>query len=244
MMLRSDLDKVHRCRSIRFTLNGKETTASYEPGMHLLEVLREECGVVSAKNGCAPEGACGCCLVMIDGTPGALLPAEAGADGRPRRRDARRASRGDAAVHERGVRARGRRPVRLLHSRASSSARHRSSSRARPTIAARSQRRSTAISAAAPATGASSTRSRPPARRAANGGQLPRTEPRRHSFFGEEFGLRRNPGVRRTATATARNGHGIGQSIVAPRRRWSRRSARSRSSTTCACPACCTARWC
>ena len=55
--------------SIRFTLNGKETVASYEPGMHLLEVLREECGIISAKNGCAPEGACGCCLVTIDGTP-------------------------------------------------------------------------------------------------------------------------------------------------------------------------------
>jgi len=54
---------------VRFTLNGKETVASYEPGMHLLEVLREECGIVSAKNGCAPEGACGCCLVTIDGTP-------------------------------------------------------------------------------------------------------------------------------------------------------------------------------
>ena len=37
--------------------------------MHLLEVLREECGIISAKNGCAPEGACGCCLVTIDGTP-------------------------------------------------------------------------------------------------------------------------------------------------------------------------------
>ena len=55
--------------TIRFTLNGTPTHASYEPGMHLLEVLREECGVVSAKNGCAPEGACGCCLVMIDGRP-------------------------------------------------------------------------------------------------------------------------------------------------------------------------------
>src|SRR4030095_4563996 len=54
---------------IHFTLNGKQTTASYEPGMHLLEVLREECGIVSAKNGCAPEGACGCCLVLIAGTP-------------------------------------------------------------------------------------------------------------------------------------------------------------------------------
>ena len=55
--------------TIQFNLNGKSTEASYEPGMHLLEVLREECGIVSAKNGCAPEGACGCCLVMIDGRP-------------------------------------------------------------------------------------------------------------------------------------------------------------------------------
>jgi xanthine dehydrogenase molybdenum-binding subunit len=54
---------------IRLTLNGNPIEAGYEPGMHLLEVLREECGVVSAKNGCAPEGACGCCLVMIDGRP-------------------------------------------------------------------------------------------------------------------------------------------------------------------------------
>src|SRR5258705_3322114 len=54
---------------ITFKLNGKETEASYEPGMHLLEVLREECGVTSCKNGCAPEGACGCCLVVIDGRP-------------------------------------------------------------------------------------------------------------------------------------------------------------------------------
>ena len=35
----------------------------------MLEVLREDCGIVSAKNGCAPEGACGCCLVQIDGRP-------------------------------------------------------------------------------------------------------------------------------------------------------------------------------
>ena len=112
--------------SIRFTLNGKETDASYEPGMHLLEVLREECGIVSAKNGCAPEGACGCCLVMIDGTPalsclrkpeqmeGHEVVTLEGLPEETRRRDGR------------GVRARGRRPVRLLHSRASSSAPRRS----------------------------------------------------------------------------------------------------------------------
>ena len=53
----------------QFTLNGVPTEANYEPGMHFLEVLREECGIVSAKNGCAPEGTCGCCLILVDGTP-------------------------------------------------------------------------------------------------------------------------------------------------------------------------------
>ena len=54
---------------IDFTLNGKPVTASYEPGMNFLDVLREECDVVSAKNGCAPEGTCGCCTVLVDGRP-------------------------------------------------------------------------------------------------------------------------------------------------------------------------------
>src|SRR3984957_5007010 len=52
-----------------FTLNGNPTTVSYEPGMDFLEVLRAQCGVVSTKNGCAPEGACGCCAVLVDGQP-------------------------------------------------------------------------------------------------------------------------------------------------------------------------------
>jgi selenium-dependent xanthine dehydrogenase len=37
--------------------------------MDFLEVLRDECGVVSPKNGCAPEGSCGCCAVLVDGQP-------------------------------------------------------------------------------------------------------------------------------------------------------------------------------
>jgi selenium-dependent xanthine dehydrogenase len=52
-----------------FTLNGNPTTVSYELGMDFLQVLREECNVVSPKNGCAPEGACGCCAVLVDGQP-------------------------------------------------------------------------------------------------------------------------------------------------------------------------------
>src|ERR1051326_1844233 len=54
---------------ITFTLNGKPTIVSYEPGMHFLEVLREQAGITSAKDGCSPEGTCGCCTVLVNGTP-------------------------------------------------------------------------------------------------------------------------------------------------------------------------------
>jgi xanthine dehydrogenase molybdenum-binding subunit len=54
---------------VRFVLNGRQTEARYEEGMHVLEVLREECGVTSAKDGCAPQGFCGCCTVLVDGRP-------------------------------------------------------------------------------------------------------------------------------------------------------------------------------
>jgi selenium-dependent xanthine dehydrogenase len=55
--------------TVKFTLNGHPANVSYEPGMHFLDILREECGVISAKDGCAPEGTCGCCTVLIDGQP-------------------------------------------------------------------------------------------------------------------------------------------------------------------------------
>ncbi len=35
--------------------------------MSLLELLREELGVRSVKDGCAPEGSCGACTVIVDG---------------------------------------------------------------------------------------------------------------------------------------------------------------------------------
>src|ERR1700736_492735 len=55
--------------NVNFTLNGQATSVTYEPGMHFLEVLREECNIISPKNGCAPEGACGCCAILVDGQP-------------------------------------------------------------------------------------------------------------------------------------------------------------------------------
>jgi aerobic-type carbon monoxide dehydrogenase small subunit (CoxS/CutS family) len=35
----------------------------------LLDALRDHLGVVSAKDGCAPQGQCGCCTVWVDGDP-------------------------------------------------------------------------------------------------------------------------------------------------------------------------------
>ncbi|MGB7053079.1 MAG: 2Fe-2S iron-sulfur cluster-binding protein, partial [Acidimicrobiales bacterium] len=32
-------------------------------------MLRAQCGVRSAKDGCSPQGQCGCCTVWVDGAP-------------------------------------------------------------------------------------------------------------------------------------------------------------------------------
>jgi len=52
---------------ITFTLNGAPFTARADDGMSLMEVLREQAGLISPKNGCAPQGSCGCCTVLVDG---------------------------------------------------------------------------------------------------------------------------------------------------------------------------------
>jgi aerobic-type carbon monoxide dehydrogenase small subunit (CoxS/CutS family) len=54
---------------VRFTCNGQAVTVDAETGESLLSVLRERLGVVSAKDGCAPQGQCGCCTVLVDGEP-------------------------------------------------------------------------------------------------------------------------------------------------------------------------------
>ncbi len=50
-----------------FTLNGRSVSVPLPDGATLLELLREGCGVRSVKDGCAPEGSCGACTVMVDG---------------------------------------------------------------------------------------------------------------------------------------------------------------------------------
>jgi aerobic-type carbon monoxide dehydrogenase small subunit (CoxS/CutS family) len=55
--------------SVRFTLNGAPHEVDPRPGESLLETLRVRCGVTSLKDGCSPQGQCGCCLALIDGNP-------------------------------------------------------------------------------------------------------------------------------------------------------------------------------
>jgi selenium-dependent xanthine dehydrogenase len=50
-----------------FTLNGKPVAAEVAEGESLLALLRDKCGITSAKDGCAPEGSCGACTVLVGG---------------------------------------------------------------------------------------------------------------------------------------------------------------------------------
>jgi xanthine dehydrogenase small subunit len=52
---------------VTFTCNSAAVDVDVEPGESLLSVLRERLGLTSAKDGCAPQGQCGCCTVLVDG---------------------------------------------------------------------------------------------------------------------------------------------------------------------------------
>ena len=51
---------------IQFTLNGQITTYDGDPDLPLMNYLREDRGIISPKDGCAPQAACGCCVVGVD----------------------------------------------------------------------------------------------------------------------------------------------------------------------------------
>ena len=52
--------------TVSFLVNGKEVAVRADHP-HLLAALREELGLISAKDGCAPSGQCGCCTVLVNG---------------------------------------------------------------------------------------------------------------------------------------------------------------------------------
>ncbi len=52
---------------MELTLNGEQVSAEPRADESLLELLRERFGLRSVKDGCAPEGSCGACTVIVDG---------------------------------------------------------------------------------------------------------------------------------------------------------------------------------
>ncbi|MFM7061754.1 MAG: 2Fe-2S iron-sulfur cluster-binding protein [Actinomycetes bacterium] len=52
---------------VSFELDGVEVSVAPDAGETLLTVLRERLGVTDVKDGCAPQGQCGCCTVLVDG---------------------------------------------------------------------------------------------------------------------------------------------------------------------------------
>ena len=54
---------------VEIKLNGESVSVEPEKGESLLHALRESCGMRSLKNGCEPQGQCGCCLALVNGKP-------------------------------------------------------------------------------------------------------------------------------------------------------------------------------
>ncbi|MHB1555387.1 MAG: (2Fe-2S)-binding protein, partial [Acidimicrobiales bacterium] len=54
--------------SVAFCLDGRAVRVEDDAGS-LLDALRETLGVRAPKDGCSPQGQCGCCTVWVDGAP-------------------------------------------------------------------------------------------------------------------------------------------------------------------------------
>lgn len=54
--------------TVHFTVNGKPETVEVNPNQRLLDVLRNNLGLTSVKEGCS-EGECGACTVIYNGEP-------------------------------------------------------------------------------------------------------------------------------------------------------------------------------
>ena len=52
--------------SLQLTVDGRAVSVRDDGGT-LLEVLRGQLGITSVKDGCSPQGQCGCCTVLVDG---------------------------------------------------------------------------------------------------------------------------------------------------------------------------------
>lgn len=52
---------------IAFRLNGRPARLTTDPGRRAIDVLREDFGLIAAKEGCG-SGECGACAVLVDGS--------------------------------------------------------------------------------------------------------------------------------------------------------------------------------
>lgn len=53
---------------LSLAVNGRDVEVA-DDGRSLLDVLRDDVGLTGAKDGCSPQGQCGCCTVLVDGAP-------------------------------------------------------------------------------------------------------------------------------------------------------------------------------
>jgi aerobic-type carbon monoxide dehydrogenase small subunit (CoxS/CutS family) len=53
---------------VELHVDGRAVTVD-DDGLTLLDVLRDGLGLRSVKDGCSPQGQCGCCTVLVDGSP-------------------------------------------------------------------------------------------------------------------------------------------------------------------------------
>jgi len=54
--------------ALAFVVDGRDVEVE-DDGASLLEVLRDRLGLRTAKDGCSPQGQCGCCTMLVDGVP-------------------------------------------------------------------------------------------------------------------------------------------------------------------------------
>ena len=68
---------------MNFKLNCQHKTYDGDPDLPLLTYLREHENIISPKDGCAPQAACGCCVVELSGKAvlSCVIPMERVADG-------------------------------------------------------------------------------------------------------------------------------------------------------------------
>src|SRR5260370_28436874 len=200
---------------VKFNLNRKPVEVAYEQGMHVLEVLREECGIVSTKNGCAPEGTCGCCTILVDGRPvlSCLRKPEqmegrevVTLEGVP---EEMRNVLGQAFILEGGVQCGFCIPGIVV--RASSMLRQ-GCTDDREAVEQGLEGHLCRCTGYARIVDAIQTAGDA----WKDGGSLTSKEPRRHSYFGEDFGWSRNPPFANGKHANG-NGTTMGQGVVGPR---------------------------